>query len=56
MGKVNSLKRLIAISLIILGGYYLIVSVDIITSKILFITSPFLEFYAIAKSKVFINI
>lgn len=36
MGKMNGLKRIIAIALIILGGYYLLVSVDIITSKISF--------------------
>lgn len=35
-GKMSSLKRIIAIALIILGGYYLLVSINVIPSSISF--------------------
>ncbi len=35
-GKMSSLKRIIAIALIILGGYYLFISIEIIPSNISF--------------------
>ncbi len=35
-GKMNSLKRIIAIALIILGGYYLLISIEVIPSSISF--------------------